>query len=91
MVVTATPVGGGVPVQRRFVLFARWPNALLLDFSLAATQLADATASFKSPAELKKVLAAAGITPDQDIVTYGNGGLGRSTYLLAALTLDKLR
>ncbi|MEQ1729732.1 MAG: putative Ig domain-containing protein, partial [Vicinamibacterales bacterium] len=43
VVVTATPVGGGVSVQRRFVLFARWPNALLLDFSLAATQLADAT------------------------------------------------
>lgn len=51
------------------------------------TQLADATASFKSPAELKKVLASAGITPDQEIVTYCNGGLGRSTYLLAALTL----
>lgn len=51
------------------------------------TQLADTTASFKSPAELKKVLAAAGITPDQEIVTYCNGGLGRSTYLLAALTL----
>ena len=62
--------------------------------ALPWTQLADATASFKSPAEMKKILDAAGITPDQEIVTYCNGGLGRSTYLLAALTLagyDKVK
>lgn len=51
------------------------------------TQLAGELASFKSPEAMKKALAAAGITPDKEIVTYCNGGLGRSTYLLAALTL----
>ncbi|MDP3511159.1 MAG: sulfurtransferase [Sulfuritalea sp.] len=62
--------------------------------ALAWTQLADATATFKPPAAMKKILDAAGITPDQEIVTYCNGGLGRSTYLLAALTLagyDKVK
>lgn len=51
------------------------------------TQLTDATASFRSPAEIRKILGAAGITPDREIVTYCNPGIGRSTYLLAALTL----
>ncbi len=51
------------------------------------TQLTDATASFRSPAEIKKILAAAGIAPEREIVTYCNPGIGRSTYLLAALTL----
>lgn len=51
------------------------------------TRLAGDLETFKSPAAMQKALAAAGITPDQKIVTYCNGGLGRSTYLLAALTL----
>lgn len=51
------------------------------------TQLTDATASFRSPAEIRKTLVAAGIAPDREIVTYCNPGIGRSTYLLAALTL----
>lgn len=51
------------------------------------TQLTDATASFRSPAEIRKILVAAGIAPDREIVTYCNPGIGRSTYLLAALTL----
>lgn len=51
------------------------------------TQLAGDSASFKPPAEMKKILAAAGIPPDQEIVTYCNSGIGRSTWLLAALTL----
>ncbi len=51
------------------------------------TQLAGEISTFKSPEAMKKSLAAAGITPDKEIVTYCNGGLGRSTYLLAALTL----
>lgn len=58
------------------------------------TRLAGESASFKSPVEMKKILAAAGITPDQEIVTYCNPGLGRSTWLLAALTLagyDKVK
>lgn len=58
------------------------------------TRLAGESASFKPPAEMKKILAAAGIAQDQEIVTYCNGGLGRSTYLLAALTLagyDKVK
>ncbi|KAF0166993.1 MAG: hypothetical protein FD157_155 [Rhodocyclaceae bacterium] len=51
------------------------------------TQLTGDLATFKSPEAMKKSLAAAGITPDKEIVTYCNGGLGRSTHLLAALTL----
>lgn len=51
------------------------------------TQLASDSASFKSPAEMKKILAAAGIAPDKEIVTYCNPGIGRSTWLLAALAL----
>jgi thiosulfate/3-mercaptopyruvate sulfurtransferase len=51
------------------------------------TQLAGELASFKSPAEMKRILEGAGITPDREIVTYCNPGLGRSTFLLAALTL----
>lgn len=51
------------------------------------TQLTDATMSFRSPAEIRKILGAAGISPDREIVTYCNPGIGRSTYLLAALTL----
>ncbi len=57
-------------------------------------KLTDATASFRSPAEIRKILVAAGITPDREIVTYCNPGIGRSTHLLAALTLagyDKVK
>lgn len=55
--------------------------------SFSWTQLAGEISTFKSPEAMKKSLAAAGITPDKEIVTYCNGGLGRSTHLLAALTL----
>lgn len=51
------------------------------------TRLAGAAASFKTPAEIRKILADAGIAPDREIVTYCNPGIGRSTYLLAALNL----
>jgi thiosulfate/3-mercaptopyruvate sulfurtransferase len=58
------------------------------------TQLSGEVSTFKSPEAMKKALAAAGIAPDKEIVTYCNGGLGRSTYLLAALNLlgyDKVK
>lgn len=58
------------------------------------TQLSGEVATFKSPQAMQQALSAAGITPDQDVITYCNGGLGRSTYLLAALTLlgyDKVK
>lgn len=51
------------------------------------SRLAGDLASFKPPAEMKKILLGAGITPDREIVTYCNPGIGRSTWLLAALTL----
>lgn len=51
------------------------------------TRLAGDFASFRPPAEMRKILAAAGVNPEQEIVAYCNGGLGRSTWLLAALTL----
>jgi thiosulfate/3-mercaptopyruvate sulfurtransferase len=50
------------------------------------TRLAGELATLKDRAAMQKVLAQAGITPDQPIVTYCNGGLGRSTFLLVALT-----
>ncbi len=51
------------------------------------TRLADPVASFRPATEIRRILSAAGIAPDEEIVTYCNSGLGRSTYLLAALTL----
>lgn len=44
-------------------------------------------ATFKNPKAMRAALERAGITPEREVVTYCNGGLGRSTYLLAALTL----
>jgi thiosulfate/3-mercaptopyruvate sulfurtransferase len=49
------------------------------------TKLAGSLATFRSPAEMRKTLADAGITPDREIVTYCNPGIGRSTFLAAAL------
>lgn len=49
------------------------------------TKLAGSLATFRSPGEMRKALADAGITPDREIVTYCNPGIGRSTFLAAAL------
>jgi thiosulfate/3-mercaptopyruvate sulfurtransferase len=49
------------------------------------TKLAGSLGTFKSPAEMRKILADAGITPDREIVTYCTPGIGRSTFLAAAL------
>jgi thiosulfate/3-mercaptopyruvate sulfurtransferase len=57
-------------------------------------RLADRLATFKSDAAMRKALADAGLTPEKEIVTYCNPGLGRSTVLLLALTLlgyDKVK
>jgi thiosulfate/3-mercaptopyruvate sulfurtransferase len=43
---------------------------------------------------MRAALEEAGITPEREIVTYCNGGLGRSTFLYAALErlgYDKVR
>lgn len=53
--------------------------------SFAWSRLAGDLATFKDQAAMRRALTAAGLTPDQEIVTYCNGGLGRSTYLYAAL------
>lgn len=53
--------------------------------SFAWTRLAGDLDTFKDDAAMRRELKAAGITPDKEIVTYCNGGLGRSTYLYAAL------
>ncbi|MDP2030162.1 MAG: rhodanese-like domain-containing protein [Thiobacillus sp.] len=53
--------------------------------SFVWNQLAGDLATFKDEAAMRKALTEAGLTPDKEIVTYCNGGLGRSTYLYAAL------
>lgn len=66
------------------------PNARSFPWS----QLSGDLATFKQAEAMKKALLDAGITPDKEIVTYCNGGLGRSTFLFAALQLlgyDKVR
>lgn len=50
-------------------------------------RLAGDVATYKGAAPMQRMLRQAGITPDKEIVVYCNGGLGRSTHLLAALTL----
>jgi thiosulfate/3-mercaptopyruvate sulfurtransferase len=57
-------------------------------------KLADRIATFKDESAMRKALATAGLTPEKQIVTYCNPGLGRSTYLLLALSLlgyDKVK
>lgn len=56
--------------------------------SLPWTLLAGELATFKAPEEMHRVLLDAGITPDREIVTYCNPGIGRSTFL--ALALEQL-
>jgi thiosulfate/3-mercaptopyruvate sulfurtransferase len=58
------------------------PNAR----SFPWNQLSGEVATFKQMEAMKKALLDAGITPDKEIITYCNGGLGRSTFLFAALT-----
>ncbi|PWB51168.1 MAG: sulfurtransferase, partial [Nitrosomonadales bacterium] len=58
------------------------------------SRLSGESATFKQAEAMKKALLDAGITPDKEIITYCNGGLGRSTFLFAALTrlgYDKVR
>jgi thiosulfate/3-mercaptopyruvate sulfurtransferase len=50
-------------------------------------RLAGAIATFKDETTMREELAKAGLTSDKDIVTYCNPGLGRSTFLLLAMTL----
>lgn len=62
--------------------------------NFAWDKLAGELATFKDDAAMRQALIDAGLTPDQEIVTYCNGGLGRSTYLYAALKLlgyDKVK
>lgn len=50
--------------------------------------------TFKSADEMKKILAKHGITPDTEVITYCNAGIGRSSYLSLALELaghDKVK
>ncbi len=49
------------------------------------SQLAGELTMFRDDAAMRRSLAEAGLTPDKEIITYCNGGLGRSTYLYAAL------
>jgi thiosulfate/3-mercaptopyruvate sulfurtransferase len=53
--------------------------------SLPWTLLAGEVETFKSAEAMRKLLLDAGVTPDREIVTYCNPGIGRSTFLLMAL------
>jgi len=57
------------------------PGARSLPWDL----LAGAVETFKPAEEMRRVLAQAGVTPEREIVTYCNPGIGRSTFLLMAL------
>lgn len=62
--------------------------------SLPWDRLAGTLATFKDTASLRRELEKAGLTKDKEIVAYCNPGLGRSTFLLLALTLlgyDKVK
>lgn len=48
-------------------------------------RLAGELETFSDEAAMRAALEEAGLTPERAIVTYCNGGLGRSTFLLAAL------
>lgn len=57
------------------------PGAINLPWDRLAGELQ----TFAPDAQLREALEKAGLQPDQAIVTYCNSGLGRSTFLLAAL------
>lgn len=62
--------------------------------SLPWTLLAGELETFKAPEEMRRVLLAAGVTPDREIVAYCNPGIGRSTFLsmaLESLGYDKVK
>ncbi len=53
--------------------------------SLPWTLLAGELDTFKAPEAMRRVLLEAGVTPDKEIITYCNPGIGRSTFLAMAL------
>ena len=55
--------------------------------SLPWDRLAGTLTTFNDGAALRRELEKAGVTPDKDIITYCNPGLGRSTFLFVAMTL----
>lgn len=62
--------------------------------SLPWTLLGGDLATFKDAEAMRRVLAKHGVTPGQEIVTYCNPGLGRSTFLqmaLESLGYDKVK
>lgn len=66
------------------------PGAVSLPWDRVAGDLR----TFADPEAMRAAFAKAGITPDREVVTYCNPGLGRSTFLMVALTLighDKVR
>ncbi len=48
------------------------------------TELSNADGTYKSPEEIREILAARGVTPDKEVVTYCQGG-GRAAHAYAAL------
>lgn len=53
--------------------------------SLPWTRLAGEIETLQSPEVMREVLRDAGVTPEREIVTYCNPGIGRATFLLMAL------
>jgi thiosulfate/3-mercaptopyruvate sulfurtransferase len=59
------------------------PGAVNLDW----VNLSDELKTFKSPDDIKAILARAGITPETRVVSYCQQGIGRATFLGMAMTL----
>lgn len=74
---TGSPAGRYAGVNPRL---GRVPGAVSLEW----TELANADGTYKSPEEIRDILAARGVTPDAEVVTYCQGG-GRAAHAYAAL------
>lgn len=74
---TGSPAGRYAGVNPRL---GRLPGAVWMEW----TELSNADGTYKSPEEIREILAARGIAPDKEVVTYCQGG-GRAAHAYAAL------
>lgn len=74
---TGSPTGRYAAVNPRL---GRVPGAMWMEW----TELSNADGTYKSPEEIRDILAARGVTPDKEVVTYCQGG-GRAAHAYAAL------
>lgn len=74
---TGSPAGRYAGVNPRL---GRVPGSVWLEW----TELANTDGTMKSPAAIREILAAKGVTPEAEVVTYCQGG-GRAAHAYAAL------